>query len=275
MPQLDSSGKNSIQARIARAVSALVGCTFRILDIKVRELKEARGLRARWLFRGHPERRSNCPTGFARTSDRLAPFPSLHGAMSTHYLQAHFVELDPAKPEDYELCCLVIDATIAYRQKLPLPVVETVGRNPQAAQQHLAARTTDVREAYKQVLRLFQQAPAKVRFEKAWLDWQSRHSLAFAAQLTKWINSGSPVLHAYLKILDKLADDLVHKHEHILGIQTEIKNQEENQSKRHRFKQFFKSQKTPGPDEIARACAECTALLVRTVFHVYSRIATR
>lgn len=90
--------------------------------------------------------------------------------MSIHHLQAHFIELDPAKPEDYELCCLVIDATIAYRQKHRLPVVKTIGHDPQAAHIHLEARTTNLREAYERLLRLFQQEPAAPRLEKAWLD---------------------------------------------------------------------------------------------------------
>lgn len=181
--------------------------------------------------------------------------------MSIHHLQARFVELDPAKPEDYELCRLVIDATIAYRQKAPLPVVENIEFNPA---QEFEACKANVAKAYDDVLGLFQEGPGKARLEKAWEDWGSRHALAFKAVVPDWITNRSPILFAYLKTLNELIDELKSKHWQVLGIQEEIKNQEENQTRRQRFKRVFK--KTRGPNAIARACAGCTALLVRLFF---------
>lgn len=209
--------------------------------------------RARWLFRGHPERRYN---RFAPAPDRLAPLPSLYGAMSDH----EFIELDPAKRADYELCCLVIDATIAYRQESPLPVVPNVDEDPAPGFQ---ARKVKVTEAYQDLLGLFQEGPGKARLKRAWGDWGSRHALAFEAVVPHWILTRSPILFAYLKTLDELIRKLNDKHWEVLGIQEEIKNQEENQNRRQRLKHVFQSQKTPGPKAIVRACAECAALLVR------------
>ena len=163
--------------------------------------------------------------------------------MSSHRLQAQFVELDPAKPEDYELCCLAIDAAIAYRQKAPLPVVHNMDFNPT---HELGVCKANVAKAYRDLLGLVHEGPGKARLEKAWEDWGSRHALAFEAVVPHWITIRSPILFAYLKTLNELIDELKSKHWQVLGIQEEIKNQEENQSKRHSFKQVFRSKKTQG-----------------------------